>query len=95
VRRRHGLRHATVVQDLDPQSSSSIIYGLPSARTSLLSPSPVTTWYKSTAGSGSDKEVTLKDVVARLATIEDIVQPLQPLHDQVTTLQATVADQQQ
>jgi hypothetical protein len=50
---------------------------------------------KSMAGSGTDKEVTLKDVITRLAAIEDIVRPLQPLHDQVTTLQATVADQQQ
>jgi hypothetical protein len=50
---------------------------------------------KSTASSGTDKEVTLKDDVTRLAAIEDIVRPLQPLHDQVTALQATVADQQQ
>jgi hypothetical protein len=44
---------------------------------------------ESTAGSGTDREVTLKDVVARLAAIEDIVQPLEPLHDQVNKLQAT------
>jgi hypothetical protein len=50
---------------------------------------------KSMAGSGTDKEVTLKDVITHLAAIEDIVRPLQPLHDQVTTLQATIADQQQ
>jgi hypothetical protein len=43
----------------------------------------------------TNKEVILKDVIAHLTAIEDIVLPLQPLHDQVTTLQATVADQQQ
>jgi hypothetical protein len=50
---------------------------------------------KTNAGCVTNKEVTLKDVIARLAAIEDIILPLQPLHDQVTTLQATVADQQQ
>jgi hypothetical protein len=50
---------------------------------------------KSTTSSGTDKEVMLKDVVVRLATIEDIVRPLQPMHEQVSTLQAMVADQQQ
>jgi hypothetical protein len=48
-----------------------------------------------TAGSGTDKEVYLKDVVARLAATEEIVRPLQLLPDQFTTLQTTVADQQQ
>jgi hypothetical protein len=43
----------------------------------------------------TNKKVILKDVIAHLTAIEDIVLPLQPLHDQVTTLQATVADQQQ
>jgi hypothetical protein len=41
---------------------------------------------KSTTSSGTDKEVMLKDVVVRLATIEDIIRPLQPMHEQVSTL---------
>jgi hypothetical protein len=41
---------------------------------------------KTTAGSGTDKDVTLKDVIARLAAIEEIARPLEPLHDQVATL---------
>jgi hypothetical protein len=50
---------------------------------------------KSTTSSGTDKEVMLKDVVVRLTTIEDIIRALQPMHEQVSTLQAMVADQQQ
>jgi hypothetical protein len=41
---------------------------------------------KSTTGSRTDREVTLKDVIARLAAIEDIVRPLQPLNDPINTL---------
>jgi hypothetical protein len=50
----------------------------------------------SVVGTGSeDKEVTLKDVVMRLAAIEEIVRPLQPLRKQVTLLTATVIEQGQ
>jgi hypothetical protein len=50
----------------------------------------------SVVGTGSeDKEVTLKDVVMRLAAIEGIVRPLQPLREQVTLLAATVTEQGQ
>jgi hypothetical protein len=50
----------------------------------------------SVVGSGSgDKEVTLKDVVMRLAGIEEIVRPLQPLHEQVPLLATTVTEQGQ
>jgi hypothetical protein len=50
----------------------------------------------SVVGSGSgDKEVTLKDVIMRLAAIEEIVRALQPLREQVPLLAATVTEQGQ
>jgi hypothetical protein len=50
----------------------------------------------SIGGSGSrkdvDKAVTLADVVRQLATIEEIVRPLQPLADQFPALHKSLAD---
>jgi hypothetical protein len=41
------------------------------------------------------EEVTLADVVHRLAAIEEIVWPLQLVNDQLTAIEATVAEQEQ
>jgi hypothetical protein len=53
----------------------------------------------SVAGSGSgkdsEKDVTLADVVRRLAAIEAIMWPLQPLADQFPALHTRVAKQEQ
>jgi hypothetical protein len=95
-----------MVQDLGPQSSSSITYDpvfAPTSAQSIAGDNMVSVHQgrasamsmSMTAGSGTDKEVYLKDVVARLAATEEIVRPLQLLPDQFTTLQTTVADQQQ
>jgi hypothetical protein len=43
---------------------------------------------------GDDKpKVTMKDIVRRLAAIEAVMRPLQPLHDQVPQLATTLAEQ--
>jgi hypothetical protein len=41
------------------------------------------------------EEVTLADVVHRLTAIEEIVRPLQLVNDQLTAIEATVAEQEQ
>jgi hypothetical protein len=45
----------------------------------------------STAGSGAENEVTLAVVVRCLAEIKEIMRLMQPLKDQMTTLETMVA----
>jgi hypothetical protein len=49
--------------------------------------------FASAAGLGPTNLVTLADVVHRLGVIEEIMCPMQPMKDQMVTLEATVAEQ--
>jgi hypothetical protein len=49
--------------------------------------------FASAAGLGATNLVTLADVVHRLGVIEEIMCPMQPMKDQMVTLEATVAEQ--